>query len=138
MSARVSLPRSIDGWARVTAACPTEGYQPAQCGPFRAVSRFTLRPYPWPLTTWRYGTSHARGFCRTILLPPTNHRRRPQDSPYIEWYYRSLAPNVHYIPFWLYDRDDLLHVLRDIANKVTISQSQAETKVCPCSHGWAR
>lgn len=46
------------------------------------------------------------------------YRRLPQDSPYIEWYYRSLRPNVHYIPFWLYDRDDLLHVLRGITNKV--------------------
>ncbi|KAG2495608.1 hypothetical protein HYH03_006208 [Edaphochlamys debaryana] len=34
-----------------------------------------------------------------------------QASPHVEWYYRSLLPNVHYLPFWDHGRDDILCVL---------------------------
>ncbi|KAG2500691.1 hypothetical protein HYH03_001457 [Edaphochlamys debaryana] len=34
-----------------------------------------------------------------------------QASPWIEWYYRSLVPNVHYVSFWEHSRDDVLYVI---------------------------
>ncbi|KAG2491564.1 hypothetical protein HYH03_010132 [Edaphochlamys debaryana] len=34
-----------------------------------------------------------------------------QASPWIEWYYRSLLPNIHYVPFWEHSRDDVLYVI---------------------------
>ncbi|KAG2500689.1 hypothetical protein HYH03_001455 [Edaphochlamys debaryana] len=34
-----------------------------------------------------------------------------QESPWIEWYYRSLSPYGHYVPFWQHSRDDVLHVI---------------------------
>ncbi|KAG2498457.1 hypothetical protein HYH03_003711 [Edaphochlamys debaryana] len=34
-----------------------------------------------------------------------------QASPWIEWYYRSLVPNVHYVSFWDHSREDLLFVM---------------------------
>lgn len=29
-----------------------------------------------------------------------------------------MAPGVHYIPFWEHSKDDLLYVMRTMANKV--------------------
>ncbi|PNH10674.1 Ribosome biogenesis protein BRX1 [Tetrabaena socialis] len=37
-----------------------------------------------------------------------------QASTWIEWYYRSLVPGIHYIGFWKTGRSDLLHVLHSM------------------------
>ncbi|KAG2489619.1 hypothetical protein HYH03_011899 [Edaphochlamys debaryana] len=34
-----------------------------------------------------------------------------QASPWIEWYYRSLYPQVHYIPFWEHSQNDLMCIM---------------------------
>ncbi|KAG2486807.1 hypothetical protein HYH03_014490 [Edaphochlamys debaryana] len=48
---------------------------------------------------------------RLALLLSLNSVVLKQQSPFIEWYYRSLVPGLHYVPFWEQSAEDLLPAL---------------------------
>lgn len=69
----------------------------------------------WPSFQMLLNLDGYAASSRLGLLLATNSLTLKQHSVYKEYYYRSVLPCVHYLPFWERDEEDMLDVIRAAA-----------------------